>query len=572
MERRVFIAVLLSFAVLYSYQALFVPPTPPPAAPTTGTAPASTATGTGSAKAPTQQSSTQAAAPVAPADPVPDVGAEMVIGEAAAREIVVDTKDARIVLTNRGASVVHWELKGYTNAQGAMVDLVPSGLPSDQLTPFTLRVDDERVSKRMQAAIYRVSGDQGGHVDASSQPQDLVFEYQDAGGLSVRKTFRFEPALHRVRFTVAARQGDETLNPAVVWGPGLGDLGATSGGGSFFTGNYVQPPQAIYHREGKVERHTPDAVATQPTYDGSFRFVGIDDHYFIATAVDAGQARATYSSLTLPGPNGTQRRLLGFELAFAKSPENVLFYIGPKQFDELRVVDAELVRAINFGMFAWLVIPLLSTLKWLVGFLGNYGWSIIALTVGLNLAMFPLRHKAAVAMRKMQQVQPLMKAIQDRYAHLKMTDPGRQKMNEEISALYKEKGVNPASGCVPTLLTMPVLLAFYSLLSQSIELRGAPFVGWIQDLSAADPYYVLPILMGGTMLWQQWVTPASVDPAQQKVMMVMPIMFTAMMLFSPSGVVLYWFVSQGWAIGQQYFTNWMIGPAARPGAPALSRK
>ena len=569
MERRVFIAVLLSFAVLYSYQALFVPPTPPPAASTTGTAPASSATGTSSATAPTQPTSTPAAAP---ADPTPDAGSEMVIGEAAAREIVVDTKDARIVLTNRGASVVHWELKGYTNAQGAMVDLVPSGLPSDQPTPFTLRVDDERVSRRMQAAIYRVSGDQGGRVDASSRAQDLVFEYQDAGGLSVRKTFRFEPALHQVRFTVAARQGDATLNPAVVWGPGLGDLGATSGGGSFFTGNYVQPPQAIYHREGSVERHTPDALASQPVHEGSFRFVGIDDHYFIATALNAGQVKATFKGLTLPGPDQTQRRLLGFELAFPKSPENVLFFVGPKQFDELRVVDAELVRAINFGMFAWLVVPLLGTLKWLVGFLGNYGWSIIALTIGLNLAMFPLRHKAAVAMRKMQQVQPLMKAIQDRYAHLKMADPGRQKMNEEISALYKEKGVNPASGCVPTLLTMPVLLAFYSLLSQSIELRGAPFVGWIQDLSAADPYYVLPILMGITMLWQQWVTPASVDPAQQKVMMVMPVMFTAMMLFSPSGVVLYWFVSQAWAIGQQYFTNWMIGPAARPGVPALSRK
>ena len=186
--------------------------------------------------------------------------------------------------------------------------------------------------------------------------------------------------------------------------------------------------------------------------------------------------------------------------------------------------------------------------------------------------MFPLRHKSTVAMRKMQAVQPLMKAIQDRYAHLKMTDPGRQKMNEEIAALYKEKGVNPASGCVPTLLTLPVLMAFYSLLSQSIELRGAPFVGWIHDLSAADPYYVLPVLMGVTMFWQQWVTPTSVDPAQQKMMMVMPVMFTTMMLFSPSGVVLYWFVSQVWAIGQQYFTNWMIGPRRRPRVPALSRK
>jgi YidC/Oxa1 family membrane protein insertase len=186
--------------------------------------------------------------------------------------------------------------------------------------------------------------------------------------------------------------------------------------------------------------------------------------------------------------------------------------------------------------------------------------------------MFPLRHKSTVAMRKMQAIQPRMKAIQDRYTSLKITDPARQKMNEEIAELYKKEGVNPASGCVPMLLTLPVLLAFYALLSQSIELRGAPFVGWIHDLSSADPYYVLPILMGVTMMWQQWLTPAAMDPAQQKVMMVMPIMFTGMMLLSPSGVVLYWFVSQLWAIGQQYFTNWMIGPAPQPARPAAGRR
>ena len=129
--------------------------------------------------------------------------------------------------------------------------------------------------------------------------------------------------------------------------------------------------------------------------------------------------------------------------------------------------------------------PLLSALKWVNGYLGNYGWSIIALTVLINLAMFPLRHKSVVSMRKMQEIQPEVKAIQDRYAKLKMTDPARQKMNAELMALYRERGVNPASGCVPMLLTLPVLFAFYAMLSVAIELRGAPFVGWIHDLSAS---------------------------------------------------------------------------------------
>ena len=141
-------------------------------------------------------------------------------------------------------------------------------------------------------------------------------------------------------------------------------------------------------------------------------------------------------------------------------------------------VDRDLTRAIHFGMFSWLVVPLLRALKWINVYIGNYGWSIIALTVLINLVMFPLRHKSVVSMRKMQEIQPQVKAIQDRYAHLKMTDPARQKMNQEMMQLYKDRGVNPASGCVPMLLTLPVLFAFYAMLSVAIELRGAPFIGF----------------------------------------------------------------------------------------------
>jgi YidC/Oxa1 family membrane protein insertase len=157
-------------------------------------------------------------------------------------------------------------------------------------------------------------------------------------------------------------------------------------------------------------------------------------------------------------------------------------------------------------------------------------------------------------MRKMQEIQPQMKAIQERYAKYKVTDPQRQKMNEEVMALYKARGVNPASGCVPMLLTMPFLFAFYSMLSQAIEIRGADFVGWIVDLSRPDPLYITPILMGATMFWQQRITPTSADPVQQPVMMIMPIMFTFMFLAYPSGLVIYWTISNLWAIGQQYLT------------------
>jgi YidC/Oxa1 family membrane protein insertase len=217
------------------------------------------------------------------------------------------------------------------------------------------------------------------------------------------------------------------------------------------------------------------------------------------------------------------------------------------------------------------VVPLLQALKWINRFVGNYGWSIILLTVFINLVIFPLRHRSMVSMRKMQALQPEMKAIQERYAKYKVTDPERQKMNQEMMALYRQRGVNPASGCVPMLLTMPVLFAFYSMLYAAIEMRGAPFVGWITDLSRHDPLYVTPVLMGLSMLWQQRITPTTADPVQQRIFMLMPVFFLVFFLWAPAGLVIYWFVSNLLAIGQQYITNRLIGPPAVAVRPAVAR-
>ena len=177
-------------------------------------------------------------------------------------------------------------------------------------------------------------------------------------------------------------------------------------------------------------------------------------------------------------------------------------------------------------------------------------------------------------MRKMQEIQPETKAIQDRYAKLKATDPAKQKMNQEIMELYKQRGVNPASGCIPMLLPFPLLIAFYSLLTTAIELRGAPFAFWIHDLTAPDPYYVFPVVMGLSQLWQQWIMPAAgVDPAQRKMMMIMPLVFMFIFISYPSGMALYFLVSNVWAIGQQYFTNYWIGPPnIRTPRPAAVRR
>ena len=431
-------------------------------------------------------------------------------------------------------------------------------------------VDGPTVSQRLNNALYRVSGDKDGHVDATSAGAQVVFEFQGADGLQVRKEFSFAPTNYVVTFSATASDGTRALQPAIAWGPALGDAGALAAGGSFFTGNYTQPPEAIFHRDGEVERVRADKLGEEGSPEGRFRFAGVDDHYFIVASIDPGQARLEFRPLALPGPGTALRQLLTYTIHPAQPVKGMRYFVGPKQFDALQSVDPEFTKAINFGMFRVLSVPLLNGLKWVHSYIGNWGWSIIVLTILINLAIAPLRHKSVVSMRKMQALQPQLKAIQDHYAGLKVTDPAKQKMNTEIMNLYREKGVNPASGCVPMLLTMPILFAFYSLLSQAIELRGAEFGLWIRDLSEHDPYYVTPVLMALTMFWQQRITPSTADPAQQKIMMMMPLMFGVMFLWVPSGLVLYWFVGNLWAIGQQYFTNWMIGPptlsTARPPA------
>jgi YidC/Oxa1 family membrane protein insertase len=568
MERRVFIAIVLSFLVLYFYQTYFAPPPPPSPKP---------AASSSTPAAPVQAPSNSIVPSAPPSTPEPGAAIssgsrepKAVVSDTAEREITVETAKVTAVFTNRGGRLLHWRLKDYRDTRGEPVDLVPSGLPASEALPFSLRVaDDPNLTSRLNDVLYSVS-DAGGRIDATRSPASVTFEFEDAAGVRVRKEFRFDPATYVVALSVDATNGDQTINPSVVWGPGPGDATPSPANPGFFNRSASLPPELILHRAGKVERIAINKISEQPIQEGQFRFAGVDDHYFMIAAVNPGQARLESRALVVPGPADQRRQFISQAIRFPQPPMNVRFFVGPKQFDLLRSIDSELVRAVNFGMFGWLAVPLLGALKWLHGIVGNWGWSIVLLTVLINLAMFPLRHKSVVSMRKMQELQPQLKAIQDRYANLKVTDPARQKMNTEVMNLYRERGVNPASGCIPMVLMMPVLFAFYALLSQAIELRGASFGWWIKDLSQPDPFFVIPILVSLTMFWQQKMTPTTGDPTQRQMMMFMPIVFGFIFLTTAAGTALYWFVSNIWAIAQQYFTNWLVGPpvvhTARPAA------
>lgn len=559
MERRVFLAILLSFAVLYGYQA-FIAPKPAPR-PQSQAAPGA---------ASVSSANPQAGSPsTAEPQTTPPNAAAPLVADAAARDIVVETDAVRAVFNTRGAVLTSWTLKHYQDAAGQPLDLVPANLGPEHTRAFALITGDAALDARLASALFKPSTE---GITTSGNAATFAFEYRDASGLTARKQFEITHAGHPylMQVTASIDRGGSPAPFKLAFGPSLGAGYNTTGS------SYYYPPAALYSDGSDAERFDADDIQSQPRYQGAFRWAGVSDHYFLAAVLGQGEPIAVeYTPVTAPVPGGPQDAVRTFVAwnTEAASGKALKVFLGPKDFDILKAAEQTLPLAIDFGMFTWLVVPLLKALKWVNGYIGNYGWSIIVLTILINAAMAPLRHKSLVSMRKLQKLQPEIKAIQKRYEKYKMTDPERQKMNTEMMNLYRERGVNPASGCVPMLLTMPVLFAFYALLSVAIELRGAPWFGWIRDLSVHDPLYITPLFMGGTMFWQQYITPSTADPVQQRMMLIMPIVFTVMFLWAPSGLVLYWLFSNLWAIGQQIATNRFADPAAvSPAQPPAVRR
>jgi len=303
------------------------------------------------------------------------------------------------------------------------------------------------------------------------------------------------------------------------------------------------------------------------------RWAGVEDKYFAAVFVAprpvAGRARFELLRLV---EEGREESHLSLALGLPGLSEVKLF-VGPKDYDILKSLNLGLERLLNFGFFGFIALPLFYAMKFVHRYIGNYGWTIVLLTLVIRILFFPLLYSGQIKMRvmqeKMKRVQPKVKALRERYHRLekKEAEKGsvgarhklRQEMNEELMKLYRDEDINPLgsmSGCLPILLQLPILYAFYTILSISIELRRAPFMLWITDLSQKDPYYVTPIIMGGTQLIQQAMTSSSIpDPTQRRIMFLMPIMFTWIFLNFPSGLVLYWLVNNLLGIAQQYLIN-----------------
>jgi len=429
------------------------------------------------------------------------------------------------------------------------------GIKSLELKKYNVGLDDPAAVNAAQKVAaqnsFRSQFDLGGTVEtpsfrpssaslslAEGSSGELTYTGTLSNGLTVEKKYVFSADTYFIGTelkafnstgTAVSVRADIVLNAPVS---GKDDTG------------YHQGP--IVRSEKELVRQDED----ERTLTGSskLKWLGLEDKYFLAALVPLTDAQ--FSWVTEVHSPGNSRATLQFPVNLAPGGSARVAYntfLGPKEYDRLLKHKTGLEEAIEFGWFDWMAKPFLVVLNFFNRYIGNYGIAIIVLTVIIKVLFYPLTKKSLHSMRDMQKMQPQMAALKEKYKD------DKQKMNKELMELYKRNKINPVGGCLPMVLQIPVFIALYEVLYVAIELRHAPFFLWITDLSAKDPYYITPILMGATMFLQQKMTPTSVDPAQQKIMMLMPIIFTFMFLSFPAGLVLYWLVNNVLSIGQQYF-------------------
>jgi YidC/Oxa1 family membrane protein insertase len=505
----------------------------------------------------------------APPAPVEEMPAPAVLTAAdtaaSAQTVAVETDIYRAVIDNRGAVLTSWELNKYKSAQNSVFEMIAGNREGQaQSFPGSMIFQDPSLTALANNELYQVSINGQSAGAAPLTPPVTVSLRLRRGDLAIEKRYSFAKDNYLVDLLATCERGGKALAGQFLLGE---DLGPEQ--------EHLQSSaklEAVYYAAGKVRREAPPKDESEiRKIEGEVRWVGLDMQYFAMIAIpDRSLSYFDIQKHPIKAV-GLDGKEIDRDLLRVTTPVNGFLqyriYLGPKKQSNLEAVkSADITGVINYGMFSILVLPLLASLRWIYQFIRNYGYAIIILTFLLSLLLFPFRLKQMISMKKMQVVQPKVKAIQDKYRRYKKTDPKRAEMNQEIMALYKEHNVNPLGGCIPLLLQFPLLFAFYSLLANSIELRQAPFIWWLHDLSAKDPYYVLPVIMGITMFISQKMTPMApgTDPAQAKMMMVMPVVFTLMFFNVSSGLNLYFLCSNIFQVGfQKIAQRWLDDGGSR---------
>jgi len=541
MERRVVIFLVLSLAVILGYDLLLkqLGLLPPPE--TVQEPPAETT------------STPAGGSDVSPAAAIKDRPVSSVKPEEASRQpsssdqaqgheriVMIETDLVRVGLDARGGVISSWELKRHHTAppEEKPVQLVHQGAKFKE--PLSVSTSDAAADKVLREGLFAVETDFTS-LDNAHPVGHATLRFQDsASGIKVLKhlTFHQGSYLVDVALTVEGLTGgyDVVLGTnfgIVEWGDGfIGLIGSAS------------------LVDGKVEKETPDNELERK---GAVQWVALQDKYFLSVLMpqDASAALAKKEGEKLVSAGVRMPRSTG------ETTKTLQLYAGPKEYDTLRSLNVGLEETIDFGWFifgSWSVVkavakPIFYVLRFINEYTHNYGVTIILLTMGIKMLFVPLQFKSYKSMKQMQMIQPRVLAVQEKYKD------DRDKLNKELIKLYRDHKVNPVGGCLPMVLQMPVFVALFNILYMTIDLRQAPFVGWITDLSVQDPYYVLPIIMGATMVIQQKITPTTMDPTQAKIMLVLPVFMTFLFVNFPAGLVLYWLTNNMLTIGQQVLTE-----------------
>jgi YidC/Oxa1 family membrane protein insertase len=481
---------------------------------------------------------------------------------------VVENELYRIEFINRGAQVKSWILKQYKDSEGKPLNLVHTQAAEKFGYPLSLHTYDTATSATLASARYVPSA-----TGSLMAPTKLTFQYAGEG-FEVTKTFSFDET-YVLHADIEVTRGGSPVRALLSWPGGFGDQdNAQSYAGA----------QVDYSRSGTEEHIAPKKVSGGETLNGPFDWAGVSDTYFAAIFLPDSPATATLATLhneldvakTIhrtgfgagsPAKGAINVSILGTAIGDTSGRTQTRLYVGPKAASVLKNIYAtstgsngqkvSLSPLLEFGFWGPVGKVLFFTLQWIHSHIvSNWGWSIILLTLAINILLLPLRVKTMQSGLKMQRIQPQMDAIKERYKKYKINDPKRNEMNAEIMKLQKDNGVNMFGGCIPTLVQLPLLFAFFSMLPKVVELRHAHW-GWLPDLTAPDPYHILPIVMVVSQFLMQFYTPSpGVDPQQQKMMAFMMPAVTGYFVWNyGSGLGLYWAVGNFFGIAQQWVMN-----------------
>ena len=532
------------------------------------------------------QAAADKAVAVAPAELPPAAPAQEALSAPEEKTVIIENKDLKLVVSNRGAVLVRAELKKYRVKSDAKEndDLVSPLSTATKTLPLSLETGDAAYDGEVNGALFHVEQSQA--QDGSST---VVLTWSDGKGNAARKELALPPTGYEVGLKVSAVRAGKALSPIpLLWGPGFGELSATQAKNRYYQQEYVGLVEGgAFHKvqRQRVKEDKPKETATWGE-KGPISWAAITNNYFAAIFLPDSPMPSAKIITELLTPEEKKVHPADADISLVVDyPGNGKLFLGPKEWRRLSGMGDSFYRLLDWGSSSFgnaILHPLSAGLLWglnhLHRWVGNYGIAIILLTFLIRLAFYPLTQRSMVKMKEMgeamKKLKPQVDRIKAKYKKIGRDMQSRTKMNEEMMALYQKEGINPLggmSGCLPMLLQMPIFFALFTMLPRAIELRGAPFFGWIHDLSMPDPFYILPLLMGASMVFSTLMTsPQGMEGAQKMMLWFMPIFFTYICLWAPAGLTLYWLVNNLLTMGQQGIINRQVNQ--RKEEAARSRK